>query len=330
MPELQELWGQVVSYFTSLSQAGLMLHAAGGLFILIVLYSLLPSGNKKEENQAGAKGGKKSSISYKSTSKARGKTKIEPTLTRAELQEQSGRDYEESFKKAAKEQKKREHSLCWWRRPKPLDPQTVEAVKLANSDKESVNNKLDFLRISRQRPDCDEFKHGKVDDSYKELVIAKPTDYLNYPDVEEIDKVFRVMLNAGAVRPRKHLVTNYEHQYLEKLRMWFGERFFIYCQVSVGSMVIIDSDVSDLPMVKRHQFAQKCHNMSFDFVLIDRLSDAVVCAIELDDPTHKEATRIFRDRRLDHVCLAAKIPLFHITDINQKPDLRKIAPHYDI
>ena len=144
------------------------------------------------------------------------------------------------------------------------------------------------------------------------------------PDLDDLDRIFSVMLKAGAITGKTHLVTNYEHLYLEKLRLWFGSRCYIYCQVSVGSAVQINADVSDLNMTQRRTFAQKCNNMSFDFMLIDRATDRIVCAIELDDPTHQRIERKLRDRRLDKVCKEANIPIFHITNVYQKPDLSRI------
>lgn len=168
------------------------------------------------------------------------------------------------------------------------------------------------------------FNHPNVTDHFKELVKPGPASDLKTPDTDELDQIFTTMIKAGAVSSKPHLVTNFEHQYLEKLRIWFSYRCYIYCQVSVGSVVSINADVSDLPMPQRLKFAQKCQNMSFDFLLVEKSTERIVCAIELDDPTHLRPDRISRDRRLDKVCAAANIPIFHITNIYHKPDLRRM------
>lgn len=191
----------------------------------------------------------------------------------------------------------------------------------AKSKKDEFDGKANFLRDD---PIISDFKHKKVDNKYKQIV--KPGPNVTVPDLDELDAVFTKMTASGAVEGRRHLVTNYEHQYLEKLRLWFGATHRVYCQVAVGSAVKINPHVTDLPPVKRLQFAQKSHNMSFDFMLVERKTDRIVCAIELDDPTHKSADRMQRDTRLDKICTAAKLPIFHITDINQKPDISKIRP----
>ena len=178
--------------------------------------------------------------------------------------------------------------------------------------------------LSSQDECITKFKHGKVTDYYKELRKAGPASNLKEKDVDELDEIFTIMLKAGAVKKKSFLVTDFEHQYLEKLRLWFGDRYEIYCQVSVGSALGVNPDVSSLSLQDRRTFAQKCHNMSFDFMLIEKGTDRIACVIELDDPTHFRSDRKARDRRLDKVCAAAELPIFHITAINQKPDLKGI------
>lgn len=168
------------------------------------------------------------------------------------------------------------------------------------------------------------FNHPNVTDHFKELVKPGPASDLKSPDVDELDQIFTTMLKAGAVTAKPHLVTNFEHQYLEKLRIWFSYRCYIYCQVSVGSVISINAEVSNLSMQQRMKFAQKCQNMSFDFLLVEKTTERIVCAIELDDPTHLRPDRMSRDRRLDKLCAAANIPIFHITNIYHKPDLRRM------
>lgn len=169
------------------------------------------------------------------------------------------------------------------------------------------------------------FTHPNVTDHFKELVKPGPASDLKTPDTDELDQIFTTMLKAGAVTSRPHLVTNFEHQYLEKLRIWFSYRCYIFCQVSVGSVISINTDVNtSLTLPQRLKFAQKCQNMSFDFLLVEKSTERIVCAIELDDPTHMRADRISRDRRLDKLCAAANIPIFHITNIYHKPDLRRM------
>ena len=84
------------------------------------------------------------------------------------------------------------------------------------------------------------------------------------PDIDEIDQIFTEMLKAGAVTGKEYLVTNFEHHSLEKLRIWFGQDYYIFCQAAVGLALNIYADVSNLNMVQPRIFAQKCPNMSLD------------------------------------------------------------------
>lgn len=193
-----------------------------------------------------------------------------------------------------------------------------------NGKQGEQNEAFAFLK---DQPIIKDFRHKKVDDKYKQIVRPGPIKK-RLPDIDEVDTIFTRMTANGAVEARRVLVTNYEHQYLEKLRLWFGDTHYVFCQVAVGSVIKINADVlsDQIPQNKRRLFAQKCHNMSFDFMLVERRTDRVICAIELDDPTHTTPDRMQRDTRLDKVCEAAKLPIFHITDIFQKPDISKIVP----
>lgn len=210
----------------------------------------------------------------------------------------------------------------------------AETVAVENTDKPGFFSRLFGSKSKSKLEAKDEvlispsqnngFKHPNVTDHFSELVKPGPASDLKAPDLDELDHIFTTMLKAGAVTGKPHLVTNFEHQYLEKLRIWFSYRCYIYCQVSVGSVISINTDVSNLPLPQRMKFAQKCQNMSFDFLLVEKSTERIVCAIELDDPTHLRSDRISRDRRLDKLCVAANIPIFHITNIYHKPDLRRM------
>jgi hypothetical protein len=56
----------------------------------------------------------------------------------------------------------------------------------------------------------------------------------------------------------------------------------------------------------------KIRSKHFDFLLCTPDTLAPVCAIELDDKTHRRADRRARDQFLDSVCTVASLPLVHI------------------
>ena len=283
--------------FLSLSLSGKAMCLALGVLLLMALYWVIPSRgryNSTSTSEASSSKGKRSKAVSKST-KGATRAAAATALNTIPVKKQGLLS-----------------RLLFGKRPtlRPPDPN-------------KLNETLDFLDPNPPK-DYRDFKHGRVTDHFNELIKPGSVMADNIPDLDETDEIFTTMLRAGAVTGKHHLVTNYEHQYLEKLRMWFGERCHVYCQVSVGSAVQINADVSSLNLPQRRTFAQKCNNMSFDFMLIDKRTDRIVCAIELDDPTHKRIDRKMRDRRLDRVCKAANIPIFHVTNLYQKPDISRI------
>lgn len=288
----------LLDYLSGLSAAQLTLHLAGAVLVFILIVFLIPFGGRRRIDN-----------SWYSELLARKKAEKE----KAE-QEKAAKA---AARRAANRDKKGKGTSSWLKRDRDFT-----ASKADEKQNGSVNEKLDFLQ--EQDPAVRYFKHPKADGSYKELVRDGSLLDPKIPDFDEIDQIFTAMLKAGAVTGKEYLVTNFEHHYLEKLRIWFGQDYYIFCQVAVGSALNINADVSSLNMVQRRTFAQKCHNMSFDFMLVQKRTDRIICAIELDDPTHNRVERKLRDRRLDRVCAAAGIPLFHITNINQKPDIERI------
>lgn len=286
------------SYISTLSPAGLLLHAALVLMAFLLIVILLP--NKKSAATSTAKANKNNRRKHSpAANKDTPKNKAPQPTT---VYVSSG---------------KRHWFWPFGRKKIEITPPSPPA------DPNKLNQTLDFLNPDPEK-ERKYFKHPTATDSYRELIRPGAVMSESIPDLDETDKIFSTMLRAGAIKGRLHLVTNYEHHYLEKLRIWFGEHYHIYCQVSVGSAVQINADVSELNMPQRRTFAQKCNNMSFDFMLIDKATDRIVCAIELDDPTHQRIERKLRDRRLDRVCREANIPIFHITNVYQKPDLSRI------
>lgn len=281
----------IIEYLFSLSLSQLIFHLAIALLVLLVIAWLLPSGSKKEQTQSARKNTKsnnKSSRTIKNNYK--------------------------SNKKAPSEEKGNEK----------------RGFLKRLFHKDAVDPAFSFLN-KKDGQVLEGFTHPNVTDHARELVKATPDSAVKGPDTSDLNALFTTMIKAGAIEHKNYLVTNFEHQYLEKLRIWFGYKYEVHCQVSVGSVVNIDpmvalspKDSEKIGKKERLLFAQKCHNMCFDFLLIEKGTDRIVCAIELDDPTHLSEDRKQRDKRLDKVCIAAKLPIFHITDIYQKPDIRRL------
>lgn len=301
LEKVQELWIAFKAYLSALSTSSLLLHIALSLLALLVIVYFLPLGKKTASSSTKNQASSKSSNSVHKYGSFR-------------ADDAKGKKVKES---KAPQDNDGSSSFFLFR----LFSKKGSSSK-GNTNK--LNEQLDFLAGNNEK-ERKKFTHPKATEHYKELIKPGYALNINGPNFDELDEVFCTMLEHGAVTRRYHLVTNFEHHYLEKLRLWFGERYHIFCQVAVGSVLKIDADVSDLSLQQRRTFAQKCNNMSFDFLLVEKGTDLIICAIELDDPTHNTTERKLRDRRLDRVCAAAKLPIFHIKQVNQKPDLSKIV-----
>lgn len=60
-----------------------------------------------------------------------------------------------------------------------------------------------------------------------------------------------------------------------------------------------------------HYFKQ-ISSKHLDYVIVDRASSRILCAIELDDSSHNQAHRTKRDEFVDAACEAAGLPLIRV------------------
>ena len=85
-----------------------------------------------------------------------------------------------------------------------------------------------------------------------------------------------------------------------------GYRFDIMFQVPVAAIL--------RPLRKDHweKHGRRVSQKSFDFVLVEKGTSLVRCAIELDDRTHERPDRRSRDQFLELACKRAGLPLVRV------------------
>ncbi len=108
----------------------------------------------------------------------------------------------------------------------------------------------------------------------------------------------------------RHLpMTETEADFFMKLEIAVGERYYIFPQVHLSS--ILDHRVSgqDWRFAFRH-----INGKSVDFLLCDKSTLKPTYAIELDDYTHERKDRIKRDIEVERIFQAAGIPLVRLKD----------------
>jgi len=105
------------------------------------------------------------------------------------------------------------------------------------------------------------------------------------------------------------LFTPAEASFYHVLKSAVGHQYAIFGQVRVADLLIPQKGLSKSEWQKHFNWISAKH---VDFVLCDRESLQVMCAIELDDDTHTHVNRLKRDGFLDKAFQAAGLPLVRI------------------
>ncbi len=130
-----------------------------------------------------------------------------------------------------------------------------------------------------------------------------------------------LMDQGGAYVARTHLMSPLERQVYKVLEEAYGDRYYIFCQVRVVDLI--------QPNMKKHHsqtreyksLFRQLSQWHFDYVLCERDGFKIICAVELDDPSHERGDRKKRDRILNNACESAGLMLkrVNITDNKIKP-----------
>ncbi len=97
----------------------------------------------------------------------------------------------------------------------------------------------------------------------------------------------------------------YFYQVLERL---VGEEILICPKPSVREVLRVRSNIKH----DRQKYFNWISQKHLDFVLCERKTMKILCAVELDDRSHKQKERQRRDAFLDKAFKTAGIPLFHV------------------
>lgn len=105
-------------------------------------------------------------------------------------------------------------------------------------------------------------------------------------------------------RAKKHMMTRAEEKCFRKLQSDYGNKYYIVPQVHLSAL--LDHRVKGQSF--RGAFAH-INGKSVDFVLLDKNTLEVYCAVELDDPTHNREDRILRDKEVERIFAEAGVKL---------------------
>ncbi|GKT13075.1 MAG: hypothetical protein ISEC1_P2073 [Thiomicrorhabdus sp.] len=106
------------------------------------------------------------------------------------------------------------------------------------------------------------------------------------------------------------LFTPTEIQFLKVLESIAGNRFNVYGKVRISDLLKPDVNKWEKGSNWHKMFSQICQK-HVDYVLTDNDYN-VLCAIELNDPSHDEPRRIRRDNLVDDAFKSAGLPLLWI------------------
>lgn len=109
---------------------------------------------------------------------------------------------------------------------------------------------------------------------------------------------------------KDYLMTKSEHNFFQILNEIFQEQYHIFPQMHLSSIL-------DQRKVKGQNWNaafRHINGKSVDFVLCDKQYARPVVAIELDDWTHDRETRQTRDKEVERIFEAAKMPLVRFSN----------------
>jgi len=117
---------------------------------------------------------------------------------------------------------------------------------------------------------------------------------------------------------KTYFFTPTEKKFFDVLVEAVGDEVVVFSQCRVADLIDVDS--------KKHFGAfNRIKSKHIDFVLVEKVSAALLCAIELDDKSHARKDRVKRDKFLDQVFAQVELPLFRFRAQNEYSvaDIRK-------
>jgi hypothetical protein len=108
-----------------------------------------------------------------------------------------------------------------------------------------------------------------------------------------------------------------ELSFFKVLEQAIGERYYIFPQVNLASLVKINAKGRDW-----WRYFERINRKSVDFVLAEKASCKPALIIELDDSSHGELRRQERDDFVNKVFAAAGLPILHVAYQNRYSTLR--------
>ncbi len=149
------------------------------------------------------------------------------------------------------------------------------------------------------------------------ILLVKRNKQKNGQPKEKIKPQTTISTEKEKHYQAKSLLTPTERKYFEAIKLATPNNYIVYPQINLAT--IIDR-------VDEHKYQNELYR-NIDFAIFDTFNRPVLL-IEINDNTHKEPTRIERDRKVKEICKKANIPLITFWTsygINQEYIKKQIA-----
>ncbi len=127
-------------------------------------------------------------------------------------------------------------------------------------------------------------------------------------------------LSQYQYRAKKHIMTNYEEKSYRKLISVFNKKFYVIPQISLATL--LDHKVRGQNWYGAFQHINR---KTVDYILLNKITLELICAVELDDYTHEWEKRRERDLEVERIFREAGIPLVRLNNITNLSNTEIIA-----
>lgn len=118
------------------------------------------------------------------------------------------------------------------------------------------------------------------------------------PDIKSVEPITYTKNSA--------LFSPAEKTFLNVLTNSLSDNYRIFGKVRVADAITVKSNTDRSAWQTAFNKISAKH---FDFVVCNKENLGILCAVELDDKSHQREDRVERDKLLENVCRAAKLPL---------------------
>lgn len=118
---------------------------------------------------------------------------------------------------------------------------------------------------------------------------------------------------------KPYLFTKAEWHFHRALASGLGKDFHVFCYVRMADVLRVKGITRRDRSWRKHFY--KISSKHLDFIVCGRERGEILCALELDDRSHRRRDRRTRDAFVDKACASAGLPLIRIpAELSYNPD----------